>query len=415
MAQRSSRSNKKKSRSKGEVRKQPELRTGGGRAAKAKRTREREQAVTTSTGRGPAVRIRPAGFLGFTLVLVVAYLGVAGVAFLGRLFDRWDILSYPDSLWLYAAIGMVAVAAGVGRVARGSADADSWGAQALLVPLGMLVAEQLLGPACAPNGDCAAVGARGSFGIVWSIVIVVVLAAITWGIARRSYVAARDRRPHQGRVTYGIATLAMVSTILLLGVPIAAILGGLDIALRKQPKFVADAAKDVEKLCFSFDADPKLSVRASPDGVDPTWATYAVRNTNERRPGVGGTKLPSNWATLDDVHPYEADISYTKDGFASVSCRKVDPASGNATKADLADNAFDEATNPINPLTTGSSFFPLFFKQDTSDIASKAKAEADKAAKDAAAKQAADAKAPSKEAQAAIKKTLEEDAAASKK
>ncbi|MBC7461508.1 MAG: hypothetical protein H7287_09110 [Thermoleophilia bacterium] len=400
MAQRSSRSNKKKNRSKGEARKQPELRTGGGRAAKAQRTKEREQAVTTSTGRGPAVRIRPAGFVGFTLMLVVAYLGVAGVAALGKFFARWDILSYPDSLWLYAAIGMVAVAAGVGRVARSFADADSWGAQALLVPLGMLVAEQLLGPACAPNGDCGAVGARGSFGIVGSIVIVVGLAAITWGIARRSYTGARDRRPHQGRVTYGIATLAMVSTILLLGVPISAVLGGLDIATRKQPKLVADAAKDVEKLCFSFDAAPKLSVRASPDGIDPTWVTYAVRNTNEQRPGVGGTKLPTNWATLDAVYPYEADISYTKDGFASVSCRKVDPASGNATKADLAPNAFDEATNPINPLTTGASFFPLFFKQDTSDIVSKSKAEAAKA------------KAPSKAAQDAIKKTLESNAAA---
>ncbi|MCW2950368.1 MAG: hypothetical protein JWN41_1381 [Thermoleophilia bacterium] len=396
MAQRSSRSNKKKRRTKGEVRKQPELRTGGGRAAKAARTRERVASATTASAHGPAVRIRPAGWRGFAEVLLLAYLGVAGVAVLGKVLHRWDILSYPDTLWLYTAFGMLAVAAAVGRVARSDSDTDSWGAQALLVPLGMLVAERLLGPACPPNGDCAVVGARGSLGIGWSIVACVALAAAAWGIARWSFSRARDRRPTSGRVRYGIAARAIIATMLLVGIPITAVMSGLDIMLRDEPKLVADAATDVEKFCFSFDANPTLAVRPSPDGVDPTWSTFAVRNSKEHRPGVGRSKLPADWAKLDYVHPYEAEISYTSDGLADVSCRKVDSDSGTATKADLAPNAFDASTNPLDPLTTGANFFPLFYRQDTSAIA--AKADASKPAVKAAVAHARAAEAKSKAA-----------------
>ena len=370
MAQRSSRSNKKKSRSKGEVRKQPELRTGGGRTVKAERARARQAAATTGTSRGQAVRVRPPGGLAFAYVLLLSWIGVALVALLGHVLHRWDILSYPDSLWLYALIGTVAVAPALGRVARGTGDADSWGAQALLVPLGMLVAEQVFGPGCPAGGNCDVVGARGSFGLIGSIAIIVVLAAVAWQLARWSYGRSRDRRPAHGRITYGITTGAVVSSILLLGIPLTAVFTGLDLWVRKTPKLVADAKSDVVNFCFSFDANPKLSVRPSPDGIDPLWSTFAVRRSSESRPGVGGSKLPSNWSTLDTVNPYEAIVSYSDGGISSISCRRVSPDSGNAVKADLVPNAPE--SNPLDPATTGSQFRPLFYSQDTSAIANKA-------------------------------------------
>jgi hypothetical protein len=303
---------------------------------------------------------------------------VALVVLLGYLLHRWDILSYPDSLWLYTLIGTVAVAPALGRVSRGTSDADSWGAQALLVPLGMLVAEQVFGPSCPSGGDCQVVGARGAFGVVGSVVIIAVLAAAAWRLARWSYARARDRRPSHGRISYGITTLAVISSILILGIPLTAIFTGLDLWVRKTPKLVADAKADVINFCFSFDANPKLSVRPSPDGIDPLWSTFAVRRSAESRPGVGGAKLPSNWSTLDTVHPYEAVVSYSDGGISSISCRRVSPDSGNAVKDDLVQNAPE--SNPLDPATTGSQFRPLFYSQDTSSIAANEAAAAKKAA-----------------------------------
>jgi hypothetical protein len=71
--------------------------------------------------------MRPSGVGGVLLMLVVAWIGVALIAWGALALDRWFQVSYPDSLWLFVAIGVVAVAPAVGRVSRTPRDADAWG------------------------------------------------------------------------------------------------------------------------------------------------------------------------------------------------------------------------------------------------------------------------------------------------
>lgn len=364
MAQRSSRSKKSRGRARGtrnDVRKQPELRTGGGRTAKAQRAQEREAAGARSATQGPLIRMRPAGFGGLLLVLVIALIVVAGVVAAGVWLDRTNELSYPDSLWLYASIGMVAVAWAIGRVARRKGDTNLWAALTLLVPLGMLVAEQVLGPDCPTGGSCSAIGARGSLGFPGSIALVVGLALLAWAIARVAYRRALDRRPAQGRVRYGAAAVATLGSALLIGAPVAAAGVGLDIALRDTPDLASRAGDDVAKYCFDLGDDPSLEVRGAPDGVYEGWTTFAVRRAHETRPGVGGAKLPSDWTELGSAYPYEAIIAYSEGDVAALSCRRVAPDAGNATKADLKPNKPE--SNPLDPATTGASFRPNFYTQ----------------------------------------------------
>lgn len=363
MAQRSSRSRKGKGRARGgEPKKQPQLRSGGGRAAKAQRARERQADAERSAEAGPKLRMRPAGAGGFALLLGMAWLGVALVAGAGLLLDRWNVLSYPDSLWLYVAFGACAVAPAVGSVARTTRDADSWGAQALLVPLGMLAAETVVGPDCPDGGSCGAIGARGAAGVVGSVVIVLLLGVAAWLLARWMLARAQHSRPARGRVRYGTAAASLALTMLLLGAPIAAAFVGLDIAMRETPQLAQAAAKDVGNYCFPLGAAPDLEVRPAPDGLYDRWASFAVRNANERRPGVGGGKLPTDWTSLDTLHPYEAHVAYASDGqLASLSCRKVSPTAGNATADDAKAN--EPTDNPLDPITTGGQFLPQFYTQ----------------------------------------------------
>jgi hypothetical protein len=347
------------SRGKGKVKKQPELRTGGGRAAKAARSRERNAAVARSSARGPAVRMRPAGVAGMLYVELVAWIGVALVALAGALLHRWDILSYPDSLWLFVAFGTFAVAPAVGRVARSAVDADAWGLQALLVPLVLLVAEALLGPGCPTGGSCASVGARGSLGTFWSIVVVLALAAAAWGLARWMYRAAANRRPASGRVGYRIVTSALLMLLAVPGVILAATLIGTDLLARDTPGYVAAAKDEVTKSCFADSDSPTLAVRAAPIGYTSEWTTFAVRNADEHRKGIGSKPLPKDWAGLDDVYPYEATVSYNRDGDAiDVSCGKVNPDSGRATAADTTQE--EPSDVPFANKTIGHEFLPRF-------------------------------------------------------
>jgi hypothetical protein len=356
MAQRSSRSSKKKSR------KQPELRTGGGRQAKAARTREREESGTTLAGAGPVVRVRPPGVGGVLVMLLLAYLGVAAIAALGAWVGRWDVLSYPDSMWLYAAFGMVAVAPALGRVARSEGDANAWGAQALLVPLGLLTAESVVGPECPEGGACGVIGARGALGLVGSIALVAVLAAVALLLARWNYSRARNNRPTHGRVRYRAAIAALVFGIVFIGGPLANAFGGVDILLRDAPAQVKDVREQVALHCFPLGDAPDLAVRAAPVGAYTGWSTYAVRRADEDRAGVKGAKLPTDWATLDGLHPYEATVSVTGDGSVlDPECRRVSPDAGAATADDLARDT--PAANPLDPFTTGSQFYPQFYTQ----------------------------------------------------
>lgn len=357
MAQRSSRSSKG---TKSRGRKQPELRTGGGRRAKAERSRERHAAVARSAPTGPAVRMRPAGLIGYLWVLLFAWAGVAAVAVVGRLLDRWDTVGYPDSLWLYAAIGVVAVAPAVGRVARSGADADAWGVQALLVPAGLYVAELLIGPDCPNGAACQSIGARGWLGTPLSIVVLVVAAFAAWALARWAYRLAANRRPASGRVRYGIAAVAMLTLLLVPGTVLAAALVGTDLLVRDAPDLAKDAATQVEQECFGLDDAPSLDVRAAPRGQNPQWTTYAVRRSHEGRPGIGKRSLPSDWVGLDEVYPYEATVSFNSDGEpVTVSCGKIAPQAGKATAADLT-QPDPESTDAIANKTIGHEFLPRF-------------------------------------------------------
>lgn len=375
MAQRSSRKGKGR-------KKQPELRTGGGRRAKAERSREREAAGARTTETGPAIRMRPAGAAGLAFLLLLAWLGVAAVAVAGLLLDRWYVVGYPDSLWLFVAIGCVVVAPAVGRLSRSSLDPHGWGAQSLLVPMFLFVAEAILGPKCPVGADCAAVGARGALGVVGSLVVILVLAMAAWALARWMYGLASYRRPAQGRVGFGITTVAFLTLLVFPGSVLAATLLGADLFIRDTPELAERATTEVDRECFGLSGAPQLVARPAPAGYNPLWTTFAVRRADEDRPGVGRDSLPRNWTTLPFVHPYEATISFNQDHqVVSVTCRRIGPGTGNAVAADLARDEPD--SNPLSPKNIGSEFHPRFFTQGVAGPSEQAK-EADAAGDDAA-------------------------------
>lgn len=361
MAQKSSRSKK--------VKKQPELRTGGGRTAKAKRSQERQASAVHPSERGPVVRMRPGGAGGYLFLIVMGWLGTAAVVAGGYYLHRWDVFSYPDSLWLYTAIGSAAVAPALARFARSQRDVDAWLAQSVLVSLGMYVAEYILGPQCPPGGDCAVIGARGSLGLVWSLVIIVGLGVGAWTLARFMFERARDYRPATGRVKLATSFFALLWTMILIGAPLAAALTGVDVLTRRTPAIAQDAKTYVEDHCLALGASENLAVRGAPQGIASVWQTFAVRNADEHRPGVrigsGKTaqyaKLPTNWGTLTTSYPYEALISYNGKNVADLNCRMINPQDGNVTAADLQANV--PTTNALDPMTLGSQFFPQFYTQ----------------------------------------------------
>lgn len=365
------------------TKKRPELRTGGGRQAKADRAQERQRAdERVSDGNRPLVRMRPAGAFGVVFLYLVGWLGVALLMLLAHGWDRWWLLSYPDSAWLFASFGVVAVAPAVGRASRTVRDADTWGAQALLVPAALLSVETITGPGCPSGGNCAAIGARGGLGLVWSFVLVLVLAAGAWGLARWQYRAASNNRPVRGRVRVASTLTAMLAMMVLLGGAIGAAGIGLDWWLRDTPTLVRTAAQEAERSCYGLQKAPQLAVRAAPQGYNPGWTTFAVRRADESRPGIGKKgKLPSNWAKLDHVHPYEATVSFARDGaLVSVACHRLGPGTGNATADDLKQD--EPESNPMSPKTgQGSQFYPQLFTNPSSAAAQIADREKDAKAK----------------------------------
>lgn len=403
--------------------KNPNLRTGGGRRAKAQRSQARQVQAERSTSAGPALRMRPAGASGFLFVLLIAWLAIAAFCLVGLSFERWNLVSYPDSLWLYVAFGAFAVAPAVGRVARTERDADSWGAQALLVPTALFVVDAVVGPSCPTGGECGAIGARGSLGLFWSIVLIAALALGAWALARWQFRASDARRPQSGRVRYGITAIAMLSLLVFPGLVLAAATLGGDYLFRDTPKLVPEAKEQVREDCYGLVDAPEFAVRAAPDGYNPDWTTFAVRRANEDRPGVttGGddatdskskdkadadsedstskskskakaktTPLPTDWADLGYVHPYEATVSFNAKGdVVNVTCRRIGPGTGNAVADDLVQPEPD--SNPLSPKTTGSQFLPRFFTQGVAGPTEEAKKKAADEKKAAAAKAKADA------------------------
>lgn len=393
MAQRNSR------KYKGRRPNRPELRTGGGRQARAARSRDRNAAVARSSATGPGVRMRPAGIGGLLLVYVIGWIAALAVALLGLRLGQWNEVGYADSLWLYLAFGATAAAPAVGRVSRSSTDADVWALQALLVPTFAFIVEVLVGPSCPRGASCDALGARGSIGVLGSVLLIVVLAVVAFGLARWMYRAAADRRPASGRVTLALATSGMLLLLLFPGTIIAAALVGTDAFVRSDPQLAETARDEVAQECFGLDDAPAFDVRPAPVGYNSGWTTYAVRRASESRKDIGGKKsLSKDWLGLDRVHPYEATASFNEKGDpVDVTCRRISAAAGAATKDDLVEE--EPESNPLSPKSIGSNFYPRFFTQGQAGPTEEAvkKAADDKkaaaAAKAAAAKKsAADAK-----------------------
>jgi hypothetical protein len=371
--------------------------------------------------------MRPPGAAGWLPVLLVAWLGVAAVAVIGLALDRWDVVGYPDSLWLYVGFGCAVVAPAVGRVSRSPVDADAWALQSLVVTAALYVAEAVFGPKCPIGADCSSIGARGSLGLWLSLLVIAGLAIAAWGLARWMYGAASKRRPASGRVRARIAMTAMIALLLFPGTLVAAALVGTDLLVRDTPGVALDAVREVEEDCFGIDDTPHLIARAAPRGYNTGWRTFAVHQDGEDRPGTLRTattdadaadadptkpkteadekpkpkaqakprrdKLPDDWATLDYVHPYEATVSFNREGEpVHVTCRKV--AGGEEAVAD--DLVTDEPdSNPMSPKTTGAQFLPRFFTQGVAGPSEEAKkkqaAEAAKKKREAAAKAKEDA------------------------
>lgn len=359
MAQRSSRS--KKSRSRGAHVKKPELRTGPGRAAKAERARQRDEANTTQVDRGPAVRIRPDGVGSLIVFFVCGIIGTVLVAWAAHLLHRWSVLSWRDSLWLYVTIGAAAMALPMGVLARTRRDVQTWSLSAAVVAIAMLVAEQLSAPGCPDGGQCSVIGARGSLGFVGSIVLIIVVMTAAWFAAEAMRSAAAERRPRTGRTSIGIMLLAFITPTLMFGLPVALAGTGVDVLLRRMPQTVDRAKSDVGQYCFDVDESvPALMVRPAPEGVDPGWSTFLVRRAHETRPQPGGKKLPNDWTSFSRAYPYEASISFDRDGDrTSVTCAKISPRSGNATKADLTRSRLDLKDVSITP-PSAAPFKPSF-------------------------------------------------------
>lgn len=385
----------RKNRSSKGTKNNPNLRTGGGRRAKAERAEARRRtAEHDDRGRVP-VRMRPHGVVGMAWFLILGALIVAAVVYAALLLDRWNVVSYPDSLWMFMAFGLLTAAPSVGRVSRTERDADLWGVLALLVPASLFAVEAIEGPGCPTGADCATIGARGSLGIVWSIVLVLLVAVAAWALARWQYRASSAKRPpHGGRVRITGMVLAMFGMLLFPGIVIGAATVGADWLLRDMPKLAVDAREQVERECYGLTPAPALDVRSAPKGYNSDWMTFAVRRADEDRKGIKGAKIPDQWASLDIVHPYEATVSFTSDGqVVNVTCRRIGPGSGPAVADDLAPPVVE--SNPLSPKTTGQQFLPRFFTQGQAGpteegkklIAKRKKAEA--AAKKAAAKKAA--------------------------
>lgn len=364
--------------------------------------------------------MRPAGRGGMALMLGVAAVIVLCVVLVGLALGRWDAFGYPDTLWLYVAIGFAVAAPAVGRVSRGPLDPDVWALLAVVVPTGLFVAEAIFGPGCPIGADCSTVGARGSLGTVLSLVVIALLAAICWVLARWMYGAAIKRRPASGRTNAKITALAMLTLLLFPGTVVAAALIGTDLLVRDTPGLAESATRQVEQDCFDIGESPDLVARSAPEGYGTVWRTFAVRNAGEDRKGVrndpkpapakatgkdagAGTvkdstkrpakptyePLPDDWSTLAYVHPYEATVSFNGDGEpVHVTCRKV--AGGQAVQDDLVTDEPD--SNPMSPKTIGANFLPRFFTQGVAGPTEEGRKKAQQdaaAAKPAAARKAA--------------------------
>ena len=258
MADRSSRSKKKsRGRARGaEVRKQPELRTGGGRQAKA------DALARAGSGRVAQRRGRTAGAhpsagraRASCSMLLVGYAGVALVVLAGFHLDRWNEAGTPASLWLYVAIGFTAVAPAVGRRGAQLARRRPPGTRRRCSShSALLVGEAMLGQGCPDGGSCASIGARGSLGLIGSIVVVARCSRCSGGAALALALRARARSPprERARALRVRSRSRWRPPCCSSGVPVAAAVVGTDLLVRDAPGRAQDARDYVAKQCLEL-------------------------------------------------------------------------------------------------------------------------------------------------------------------
>lgn len=339
MANRSSRSRKGKARSaqtkKPELR-APEVRNGATRQQRRDERSERRERLATTSVNVQLARKRPSGIVGW----MTSWLGAAGivalVAWAGHKLNLWGVAGYPDSLWLYIAIGGLAASPALAYIALGQREVKAWAIQVGSAALGLLIAEQVLGPAC-PAANCGIVGARGAFSLPGSVLAVLVLATAAAWIGLRMLRRAEYRRP-RGQVRTSItATLTtMTMVMLIVSLPIAGVLMLVDGKLRPQTRFAAQAVDDARDYCFPIGArKARLAQRPASYDAASFYASYWVRVAGEKRAMPKGSSLPASYLTSASPSPYEARVTYnTITGETMVACRLLMPGTV-ATKADL--------------------------------------------------------------------------------
>ena len=336
------------------------------RAAETRAGRERERDLNERKS-GPLLRVRKATALGLVSMFAGAWVLVALIIAAAHWLQAWDIMGYPDTLWLYVAVGGVAVAPVVGRVALRAGDTLAWAVQIGLIALGALIAEAATGPTCTP-GNCDTIGARGSYGLFGSVILILAAIAITWWLGRLVYDRVSLSRPRAGRVRYAAMYVSMLVLGVTIALPVAGTLLALDLWARSAPSIASKAKADVAQYCFDI-TEPRyqLDVRPYPGSEATFWKSFLVRRASENRATFTAagksTELPSNWVTAP-IQPYEALVTYqTETNTTDVQCRLISPTAGKATTQD-ANPADAVVKDPTNPGTLTSPYAVPPFSAD---------------------------------------------------
>ncbi len=376
---------------------------GGSTATKKEVVRERKASRERAARQAKkvAVRMRPDGRGGLGWFAAAGWTIVGLILLASLVGDRWFTYGWPDSLWLFIGLGVLAASPAMGWVSQNAADVRFWALQGGLVSMFVLALTVNLGPPCPDGGPCSAVDAWGRYGLGTSIGMVLIATALSWYVGLVMLRTAEGRRPlGPPKMSRSLMMKGMLWPFVLLTVPVAGVLVSIDSALRPQPAWAQTAIREVQTFCFDdYRAQQSLAVRPDVDGVSTMHVGYLVRRTAESRP------LPSNarvklkvhtsaapaakpgpntvtpakskgkkaqpaptpapqtktkpggplpayagpWAKRSAVSPYEAAVGFNSQGEAVfISCRRIDPTSGRATNEDIKPPDYG-AESPIKP------------------------------------------------------------------
>ena len=281
---------------------------------------------------------RPHGAGPALAMFVLAWLLVALLAVGAFVLGRWGYLGYLDSLWLYVLIGGIGLAAPVGWVARGPADAMWWSAQVIIVSMAALIAERVWGPGClGGNANCMSFGAQGEWG-TWGVSLAMGAGfALLVSISGLVSSWIQDRRPlgSGSTRTRSMLTSMLLATILV-GVPVAFTGLLLESVTRSGPAAAKLAVAEVELDCFGFtEPIPDLAVRPHPRPTTSGSFLYLVGidGDDRRQPDE------SRYTAADrrgGPTPYEAVVRVTRSlRIPSIQCRFIHPSVEQVTDTQL--------------------------------------------------------------------------------